>query len=150
MRLAEEYDAAQERGEIATRGGERSGKEHSVPLPTAADIGLSRKDIHEARQIRDAEAADPGVTERTLNTIIEIGKDLIAVKESLPHGSFLPWIEAEFGMSDQTARRFMDVGRVYGTKSNIVLDLTPTALYELAAPKTPLEVREEVEKIRKV
>lgn len=53
-------------------------------------------------------------------------------------------------MSDQTARRFMDVGRVYGTKSNIVLDLTPTALYELAAPKTPLEVREEVEKMRKV
>jgi hypothetical protein len=33
--------------------------EHSVPLPTAADIGLTRKDVHEARTIRDAEQADP-------------------------------------------------------------------------------------------
>lgn len=48
-------------------------------------------------------------------------------------------------MSDQSARRFMDVARVYGEKSNIVWDLPPTALYELAAPKTPIEVREEIE-----
>lgn len=47
----DEYDAAQERGEVASRGGERSGKEHSVPAPTAADIGLTRKEIHEARQV---------------------------------------------------------------------------------------------------
>lgn len=65
MLLAEEYDAAQERGEVASRGGERSGREHSTPAPSAADIGITRKDIHEARQIRDAEAADPGVTART-------------------------------------------------------------------------------------
>lgn len=73
--------------------------------------------------------------------------DLIAVKESLPHGSFLPWIEAEFGMGEHTARRFMGVAREYGDKSRIVRDLDPTALYELAAPKTPLEVREEVERM---
>lgn len=29
---------------------------------TAADLGLSRKEIHEARQFRDAEKADPGIT----------------------------------------------------------------------------------------
>lgn len=82
-----------------------------------------------------------------IEDIIEIGRDLIAVKESLPHGAFLPWIEAEFGMSDMTAKRFMQVAKVYGAKSNMVFDLQPTALYELAAPKTPLEVREEIEKM---
>ncbi|APO67248.1 hypothetical protein IE4872_CH01606 [Rhizobium gallicum] len=50
-------------------------------------------------------------------------------------------------MSDQTARRFMQVADAYGSKSNIVLNLEPTALYALAAPKTPLEVREEIERM---
>ena len=66
-RLADEYDAAQERGEVASRGGERSGLEHSVPAPSAADIGLSRKDIHEARIVRDAEKASPGIVRRALD-----------------------------------------------------------------------------------
>lgn len=74
-RLADEYDAAQERGEVAVRGGERSGKEHSPPAPTAADIGLSRKDIHEARLIRDAEVSDPGIVKRTLDEAIEAGEE---------------------------------------------------------------------------
>jgi hypothetical protein len=49
-RLADEYDAAQERGEISKQGAH-------VPAGNmkTADLGLSRKDIHEARQIRDAE-----------------------------------------------------------------------------------------------
>jgi uncharacterized glyoxalase superfamily metalloenzyme YdcJ len=66
-RLADEYDAAQERGEV----GQQTGRPKVVPnqndfLPaTAAGVGLSRKDIHEARIIRDAEKADPGRHIRT-------------------------------------------------------------------------------------
>jgi hypothetical protein len=33
----------------------------------AADIGLTHKDIHEARTIRDAEVADPGIVRRALD-----------------------------------------------------------------------------------
>lgn len=75
MRLADEYDAAQERGEVASRGGERSGREHSTPAPSAEDLGLSRKEIHEARQLRDAEIAEPGVIERTVNERVEQGQE---------------------------------------------------------------------------
>jgi hypothetical protein len=57
-RLADEYDAAQERGEVAGQG-----KPVNIPdgniKATVEDLGLTRKDIHEARQIRDAEAAEP-------------------------------------------------------------------------------------------
>lgn len=52
-RLADEYDAAQERGEVAKQG--------NIPdqnVSKLADIGVSAKDIHEARQIRDADAAE--------------------------------------------------------------------------------------------
>ncbi|MGN6117759.1 MAG: hypothetical protein ACTHN2_19825 [Nitrobacter sp.] len=54
-RLADEYDAAQERGEVASAHDGKFGRSEPERLkPTAADIGLSRKDIHEARIIRDA------------------------------------------------------------------------------------------------
>lgn len=73
-RLADEYDAAQERGEVAT------GRPKSIPgensfIPTAADVGLTAKDVHDARLIRDAEAADPGVTRRALDGMIERGEE---------------------------------------------------------------------------
>lgn len=72
-RLADEYDAAQERGEVAGSGQySRSQAEH---LPTASDLNLSRKAIHEARQVRDAEAADPGVTRRALDGLIARGEE---------------------------------------------------------------------------
>ncbi|WPE22456.1 DUF3102 domain-containing protein [Shinella zoogloeoides] len=84
---------------------------------------------------------------RSAEDIIEIGRDLLAVKERIGHGNFTPWLQAEFGMSEHTARRFMGVARQFGDKTSIVRDLDPTALYELAAPKTPIEVREEIEKM---
>lgn len=70
---------------------------------------------------------------------------MLDTKERLPHGSFLPWIEAEFDMSLAAATRFMNVARAYADKLVTVTNLPPTALYELAAPKTPIEVREEIE-----
>ncbi len=82
---------------------------------------------------------------RTAEDIIAIGLDLIAVKEKLPHGAFLPWIEAEFGMSESAAGRFMKVGSVYGSKSVNLTNLTPSVLYELAAPSTPEPVRQAIE-----
>lgn len=73
-RLADEYDAAQERGEVAATGDTlRQGSgvpEQNAGKATAADLGLSRKDIHEARIIRDAEEADPGIVKRTIEDAI--------------------------------------------------------------------------------
>jgi hypothetical protein len=77
-RLADEYDAAQERGEIARLGTNQSdlGVSGGNTRPsTAADIGLSRKAIHDARLIRDAEAAEPGLVRRTLDERLERGEE---------------------------------------------------------------------------
>jgi len=76
-RLADEYDAAQVRGEVAT-GSVRTdivGCANDVRPATAADLGLRRDQIHEARQIRDAEAADPGIIRRTLDEKLERGEE---------------------------------------------------------------------------
>lgn len=78
-RLADEYDAAQARGEVATATGNR-GNQWTVPdgngaPASAASLGLSRKDIHDARLIRDAERADPGLVRRTLDERLAQGEE---------------------------------------------------------------------------
>lgn len=74
-RLADEYDAAQARGEVAKLGDNLPSVEDSNAKPTAADLGLRRDQIHEARQFRDAEAADPGVVRRALDDRLERGEE---------------------------------------------------------------------------
>jgi hypothetical protein len=74
-RLAEEYEAAQDRGEVSVQG------QHGDHVPgenmkaTVTDIGLTRKEVHDARQVRDAEAADPGVVARTVNEALDAGEE---------------------------------------------------------------------------
>lgn len=63
--LADEYDAAQERGEVRPRGTNQFATSSSEAA-TVSDIGLTHKEVHEARQLRDAEQADPGKTWQTL------------------------------------------------------------------------------------
>lgn len=72
MRLAEEYDAAQDRGEV------RGANERTASRPeavSAADVGLSHKEVHEARRLRDAEKAEPGIVARTINDMVESGEE---------------------------------------------------------------------------
>jgi len=73
-RLAGEYDAAQERGEIRGRGGDRISK-----LPDGkfgpSDIGLDDKQICEARTIRAAEVVEPGIVRRALDEKLALGEE---------------------------------------------------------------------------
>jgi hypothetical protein len=68
-RLADEYDAAQARGEVASsHDGGRSGAKRSRPehlKPTAVEVGLTGKQVYEFRKIRDAEQRMPGMVRQT-------------------------------------------------------------------------------------
>lgn len=46
-----------------------------MPPANVSDLGLTSKAIHEARQLRDAEAVDPGVIRRTLNARLTDGQE---------------------------------------------------------------------------
>lgn len=71
-RIADEYDAAQDRGEIPKHGGVRQVSQSETC--SATDL-IPPKELHEAREIRDAEEADPGIVRRTLNDAIESGEE---------------------------------------------------------------------------
>jgi hypothetical protein len=73
MRLAEEYDAAQERREVAKAGD----NQHGQVLPSGKDLGLTHKDIHEARRMRDAER----VGQRLRDVDVELVEMVVVMPE---------------------------------------------------------------------
>jgi hypothetical protein len=84
---------------------------------------------------------------RAQEDIIEIGRYLDQAQQHADHGTWLTWIEVEFGWSDQTARRFIHVYELSrDSKFNKLLssNLPLSALYQLAAPKTPEPARKEI------
>jgi hypothetical protein len=74
-RLAEEYDAAQERGEVRKDGQRGKAVPDENSIPTTADIGLTRKLVHEARQVRDAEKAKPGIVREAVEGKLQAGEE---------------------------------------------------------------------------
>jgi|GEM_PF-6228367 len=69
---------------------------------------------------------------RTAKDLVDIGRYISEVKDLLPHGYFIPWVEAEIGLSLTSASRFM---RVYDTfkKTDLTgVKFIPTAMYILA------------------
>jgi hypothetical protein len=97
-----------------------------------------------AEKVREAAQRIRETVKRTIEDIIAVGNDLLSVKESLDHGQFLPWLRAEFGWTERTARNFMAVAEQFGPKSEMISDLkiAPTAAYLLAAPSAPDEARQ--------
>ncbi|HEY7155624.1 MAG TPA: DUF3102 domain-containing protein [Gemmataceae bacterium] len=79
---------------------------------------------------------------RPVEDIIEVGNDLLAVKETLPHGQFLPWLKAEFGWSERSVQNFMSVAEQFKSAKIADLPIQPIAAYLLAAPSVPDEARE--------
>jgi hypothetical protein len=73
-RLADEYDAAQDRGDAA-----KPGKPVNVPdgnnKAKVDETGLTRKQVHDARRIRNAELAQPGVVDATVEKALAEGKE---------------------------------------------------------------------------
>jgi hypothetical protein len=75
MRLADEIDAAQQRGELASAGGDRTKIPDGNFAPSMADVGLDNKQVHEARKLRDAEKASPGKTKAVIEDIVSRGEE---------------------------------------------------------------------------
>jgi len=54
---------------------------HALSIRARAEMRLAveeiipRKDLHEARQMRDAEAADPGIVDRAVNDMVDRGEE---------------------------------------------------------------------------
>jgi hypothetical protein len=77
---------------------------------------------------------------RTVEDMIEIGKQLSAVKAVLEHGQYHDWIKAEFGMSIGNASEHRSIAARFDGKVSIIETLTPTTARLLAPSKVSDEV----------
>jgi hypothetical protein len=113
---------------------------------------------------QDADAPDAILTKyaaeirllgrRARNDIIRIGELLHdAHHRDIPHGRWKRWLEAEFGWSDQTARRFINLYQFaerartepkFKFNKLLQLDVPFSALYLIAAQNTSDETRAEL------
>jgi hypothetical protein len=78
--------------------------------------------------------------------IIEVGRELIAAKAQIEHGGWLSWIKTEFGWSQPTASRFMQVAeafKLFSVNNMAGLTIDATALYALASSDVPQSARDE-------
>jgi hypothetical protein len=81
--------------------------------------------------------------QRSAQDIWEIGQRLADVRAALKHGQFEAWLKAEFGWSRRTAYNFINVYETFQERANLAqIDIATSALYLLAAPSTPADVRE--------
>jgi hypothetical protein len=76
--------------------------------------------------------------------VIEIGRRLTEAKAMCRHGEWLPWLDKEFGWSDDTALNFTRVYEMDKSRTVRDLGLSMRGLYLLARPSAPEPVRAEV------
>jgi Protein of unknown function (DUF3102) len=81
---------------------------------------------------------------RVVADVIEIGRLLAECKRICGHGNWLPWLDREFGWTDDTALNFMRVYELSKSRNFRDLSLPLSGLYLLAAPSTPQEARDEI------
>jgi hypothetical protein len=81
---------------------------------------------------------------RVIANVIEIGRRLSESKQLCGHGNWLPWLEREFGWTDDTALNHMRCADLAESRNFRDLSLPVSGLYLLAAPSTPEEARQQV------
>ena len=125
-------------------------KSKSVQTVVLAEVATSFdygqiEDEASREKLKDASAKIKTAYRNVRQEMIEIGQELLAVKDLLGHGQWCSWLQAEFTMSTRTAQNFMAVAKNLPNLKNASLAyLTSEAVYLLAAKNTPEDVRSEV------
>jgi hypothetical protein len=100
-----------------------------VPQENRAEVHELTKSVKSSRRVQ-------------LAAMVEIGESLLRAKELLGHGNFLPWLRAEFLMSERTARNYMALFACFQGKTGNFADMDPSTARELIA--APAEVRDPI------
>jgi Protein of unknown function (DUF3102) len=75
---------------------------------------------------------------------VEIGRELLRVKESLPHGSFAKWVEKACEFKIRTAQDLMKLAREADSNTKLVALMVPSTLRLYLSKTTPPAVRNSI------
>jgi hypothetical protein len=108
------------------------------------DFDYNAVDPEVAAQLRSDASRIKGEMNCVKNSALEVGRILLAAKERIAHGLFRRWVDAEFAFSARSAQIYMNLAELWIDHGRVFDQVTPSALYALAAPKIPVAVRDEV------
>lgn len=109
---------------------------------TLFDYSAVSEDLRQ--ELADDAAHINGHRARAEDSIIAIGERLLLVKEKLPHGQFLKWVEAECGYGERSVRDYMDIAREFASNRHRGADLPLRAKRLLAAPSMPEDAKKRI------
>lgn len=72
---------------------------------------------------------------------VEIGRELLRVKEKLPHGIFVKWVERSCEFKIRAAQDLMKLARESESNAKLIALMVPSTLRVYLSKTTPLEVR---------
>ncbi|MGY6250999.1 DUF3102 domain-containing protein [Bosea thiooxidans] len=75
---------------------------------------------------------------------IEIGRELLRIKEKLPHGVFVKWVERACEFKIRTAQDLMKLARETEIDAKLVALMVPSTLRVYLSKKTPSAVRDTI------
>jgi hypothetical protein len=95
----------------------------------------------EADEIRQLHNEIMAAAKSSLEKGIRVGEKLIAVRDSLKHGEWLPWLKINAPFSDRTARNYI---RLYENREQLKLETVSdlSGAYRLLSP--PIETAERI------
>lgn len=86
-----------------------------------------------ANAIRELEAENVGLSNKTVANVVEIAKHLIFVRPLFRHGQWGPWLRAEFAWSERTSARYWNVALLSRKLADLAdLKVSVSVLYLLA------------------
>jgi hypothetical protein len=143
--LIPKSELAAELGVAVPTAMERAVEHEVMPMKVAAfDAAIVGRTV-DNDEITLAEHAEAirVLGRRVIGDVIEIGQRLTISKKLCGHGGWLPWLEREFGWSEDSALRFMRVAEFAKNRNLRNLKIPVSGLYLLAAPGTPEMARDE-------
>ena len=83
---------------------------------------------------------------KTCENILEMGKHLTEVKDTIGHGKFLSWLGDEFDWSERKAQDYIRIYKTFGSSEEEIRleNFSVRALRRLSSTSTPVSVREEM------
>lgn len=132
-----------ENAEIEDRVGERDAEPSVIErkrerTPAGERFDYSQVPPEVAKHARDTARIYHVTLKRTARDILEVGRMLIQVKESLKHGLWMKWRDAELGLSHHTATDWMNYARTFSGVEEMVEHLSVSSLKPLARVSEPV------------
>jgi hypothetical protein len=112
-----------------------------LPLADRFDYGDVLPEL--ATRLRAQAERIRGRIRKSTEEIIDIGRDLLAVKDELERGAFICWVETEVGINRRTAQAYISAAKLYEKSATVAL-FPPATVYRLASKSAPAEVVETV------